>query len=134
MTHRLLRVQGSDPSCQSEGGSMSDLTLTDSSLPGFRGLKLQKMTIVFGLMVAELWKVHFRRTSVPLTASTSPGVYTRIPLASSTPATKTWYCSEPQTAYAPWLSEPLFPSRGSQQLLAAHTHLRRIGNLIKDAF
>lgn len=62
-------------------------TLTDSSRPGFRGLKLQEMMMELGLMEEELWNVHFRRTSVPLTASTSPDVYIRIPLTCSTPAT-----------------------------------------------
>lgn len=60
--------------------------LTDSSRPGLRGLKLQEMIMVLGLMGEELWNVHFRRTSVPLTASTSPEVYIRIPLTCSTPA------------------------------------------------
>lgn len=72
-----------------KGWIQPEASLTDSSLPGFSGLKLQKMTIVLGLMEAVLWKVHFRRTSVPLTASTSPGVYTRIPLTRSTPVTHT---------------------------------------------
>lgn len=62
-------------------------TLTDSSRPGFRGLKLQEMTINWGLIGEELWNVHFRRTSVPFTASTSPDVCMRIPLTCSTSAT-----------------------------------------------
>lgn len=61
--------------------------LTDSSRPGLRGLKLQEMTTELGLIGAELSNVHFRRTSVPLTASTLPCVYIRIPLTCSMPAT-----------------------------------------------
>lgn len=38
------------------------------------------------LMGEELWNVHLRRTSVPLTASISEDVYIRIPLTRSTPA------------------------------------------------
>ena len=45
------------------------------------------MTTELGLMGAELSNVHFRRTSVPLTASTLPCVYIRIPLTCSMPAT-----------------------------------------------
>lgn len=61
--------------------------LTVSSRPGLRGLKLQEMTMVLGSMGEEVWNVHLRRTSVPLTASISPDVYIRIPLTRSTPAT-----------------------------------------------
>lgn len=61
--------------------------LTDSSRPPLSGLKVHEMVTALGLMGDELWKVHFRRTSVPLTASTSPEVYIRIPLTCSMPAT-----------------------------------------------
>lgn len=63
--------------------------LTDSSRPGFKGLKLQEIMMALGLIGAEVWNVHFRRTSVPLTASTSPDVYMRIPLTCSMPAAYT---------------------------------------------
>ena len=96
MTHRLLfqLAEGVDVPWHNDESSIwlfdtntNTHTLTDSSLPGFRGLKLQEMTMELGLMEALLWNVHFRRTSVPLTASTSPDVYTCIPLTCSTPAT-----------------------------------------------
>lgn len=45
--------------------------------------------MALGLIGAEVSNVHFRRTSVPLTASTSPDVYMRIPLTCSMPAAYT---------------------------------------------
>lgn len=64
----------------------SSPSLTDSSWPGPRGRKVQETESTSGFMFSLLSKVHFSRTSVPLTASCSPDVYMRIPHASRKPA------------------------------------------------
>lgn len=101
MTHRFLSYldEGADAPWHNEGGFVvcshffflckdtDTHTLTDCLGPPLSGLKLHVMTTSSGLMGDELSKVHLRRTSVPLTASTSSDVYIRIPLTCSMPAT-----------------------------------------------